>query len=216
MNGWTIFLCVLVVLFLIGQIRVGCSAEYDAQGIGVCIHVGPACIRVFPRKASTKKEEKTKKAKKEKPVKEKKEKPKESIPLTEKVGGALEDVQELLPVLLNALGYFWKKLSVDVLRLEMISGGSDPADAALRFGQASAALGALWYPLVDALDVKDGYARVVPDLNAAEMTLRANVKLTLKIGQILWFAVYFDVQALLRFLCIYRAQAKRKKQRKAD
>ena len=100
MSGPVILLCVLIVLFLIGQIRVGCKAAYDHEGIQVWVRAASFYIRVFPLKKA---EEKPKKEKKPKKPKEKKEKP----PATagEKLGGALGYAQSLLPVLLDAVKY---------------------------------------------------------------------------------------------------------------
>ena len=45
-----ILLCLLIVLFLIGQIRVGCKAAYDHEGVQVWVRVAFFHIRVFPLK----------------------------------------------------------------------------------------------------------------------------------------------------------------------
>ena len=206
-----ILLCLLVVLFLIGQIRVGCKAAYDHEGIQVWIRLGRFYIRVFPLKQ--KGEKKSKKEKKPKKPKKKKEKPPTTV--GEKIGGALGYAQSLLPILLDAVKYFTHKLQVDTLHMRLVAGSPDPADAAMVYGQASAALGALWYPLTNAFDVKDGYAKVDLDFEAKQMTLCVAAALSLKIGQILWFAVYFGIQALVAFLRERKRQKLDKKLRKA-
>ena len=211
MSAPGILLCLLIVLFLIGQIRVGCKAAYDHAGIQVWVRLGKFYLRVFPLKK--KGEEKPKKEKKPKKPKKKKEKP----PTTtkEKIGGALGYVQSLLPVLLDAVKYFSRKLQIDKLHMTLIAGSPDPADAAMVYGNASAALGALWYPLVNAFDVKDGYAKVDLDFEAQQMTLCATAALSIKIGQIIWFAVYFGIRALVAFLRERKRQKNDKKLRKA-
>ena len=210
MSAPGILLCVVIVLFLIGQIRVGCKAAYDHEGIQVWVRAASFYIRVFPLKKA---EEKPKKEKKPKKPKEKKEKP----PATagEKLGGALGYAQSLLPVLLDAVKYFTRKLQVDKLHMKLIAGGTDPADTAMLYGRASAALGALWYPLIHAFDVKDGYAKVDLDFEAQQMSLCATASLSLKIGQILWFAIYFGIRALSAFLRERKRQNVDKKLRKA-
>ena len=210
MSAPGILLCLLIVLFLIGQIRVGCKAAYDHAGIQVWVRLGRFHIRVFPLK---KKGEKPKKEKKPKKPKKKKEKPPATV--GEKIGGALGYAQSLLPILLDAVKYFTHKLQVDKLHMTLIAGSPDPADAAMVYGNASAALGALWYPLVNAFDVKDGYAKVDLDFDAQQMTLCATAALSIKIGQILWFALYFGIRALVAFLRERKRQKNDKKLRKA-
>ena len=153
------------------------------------------------------------KTKKQKPKKPKKPKPEQS--LSEKVGGALEYAQALLPVVLEAAGQFKRKLQADKLVLELTAGGTDPADAAMLYGRASAALGAFWYPLTQALNVKDGRAHVTVDFDAAAMTLYAFLSLSLKLWQILWLVVYFGCKALLAYLKVRREQKRTKQGRKA-
>ena len=212
MRGPVILLCVLVVLFLIGQIRVGCKAAYDHEGVRVWLRIAAFYIPVFPIK---KKPAGDRSVKRKKTKRKKEEKTKEPVPLKEKLGGALGYIQALLPVLLDAVKHFSKKLRIDQLHLTLIAGSPDPADTALVYGRACAALGALWYPLTDAFDVKDGYAKVDLDFETQQMTLCAAAALSLKIGQILWFAIYFGVRALTSFLWEHRRQKNEKKLRKA-
>ena len=84
---------------------------------------------------------------------------------------ALDYAQSLLPIALEAAGQFYHKLRVDTLRLELTVGSHDPGDAALAYGRAAAAMGALWDPLVRAFHVE--------------------ASLSLKLGQVLRLALYF-------------------------
>ena len=208
MSASVILLCVLIVLFLIGQIRVGCKAAYDQNGVQVWVRLAAFHIQILPLKKTNAE----RKPKKEKNPKAKTAgKPKEPVPMKEKIGGALGYLQALLPVILDAVKYFTKKLQIDVLHLRLIAGSSDPADAASVYGKANAVLGALWYPLTNAFDVKDGYAKVNLDFDAQQMTVCATAALSLKIGQILWFALYFGFRALTGFL----RERKRQKNKKS-
>lgn len=212
MSASVILLCVLIVLFLIGQIRVGCKAAYDQNGVQVWVRLAAFHIQILPLKKTNAERN----PKKEKNPKAKKAgKPKEPVPMKEKIGGALGYLQALLPVILDAVKYFTKKLQIDVLHLRLIAGSSDPADAASVYGKANAVLGALWYPLTNAFDVKDGYAKVNLDFDAQQMTVCATAALSLKIGQILWFALYFGFRALTGFLRERKRQKNEKKLRKA-
>ena len=212
MNIPTTLLCIAAVLFVLAQIPLGCSVEYSVQGPKVWVHMGVLKICVFPMK---KKETKGKPQKAQKKKKPKKTVQKEPVSTRQKLGGALAYAQQLLPIVLQALGQFKKKLKMEILRLELISGAIDPADAALRYGQASAVLGALWYPLTEALDVRDGYARVVPDFESNDMSVYAYGKLTIKLGQILWIGVYFGLRGLTAFLSVRKQLKNEQEQRKA-
>lgn len=206
-----VFLIVLAALFLIGQVRVGGLAEYSAEGFRAWVRAGALKIRVFP--LNKKDKPARKKEKRAKPSKKKEEAPPPPKPLTEKAGGALDYARALLPVALDAVGTMYGRLRMDTLELELTVGAADPADAAMRYGQASAALGALWEPLTRAFHVKDGRARVRVDFEAGEMTVYGLASLSIKIGQILWLSVYFGCKALRGFLAVRGRQ--KQQQRKA-
>ena len=208
-----VFLIVLAALFLVGQIRVGGLAEYSAEGFRAWVRAGALKIRVFP--LNKKDKPARKKEKRAKPPKKKEEAPPSPKPLTEKAGGALDYARALLPVALDAVGTMYGKLRMDTLELELTVGAADPADAAMRYGQASAALGALWEPLTRAFHVKDGRARVRVDFEAGEMTVYGLASLSIKIGQILWLSVYFGCKALRGFLAVRGRQKQKQQQRKA-
>ena len=208
-----VFLIVLAALFLVGQIRVGGLAEYSAEGFRAWVRAGALKIRVFP--LNKKDKPARKKEKRAKPPKKKEEAPPPPKPLAEKAGGALDYARTLLPVALDAVGTMYGKLRMDTLELELTVGAADPADAAMRYGQASAALGALWEPLTRAFHVKDGRARVRVDFEAGEMTVYGLASLSIKIGQILWLSVYFGCKALRGFLAVRGRQKQKQQQRKA-
>ena len=146
-NGWTVFALVLVVLFLLGQIRIGVRGEYSAEGLTAQARLGPVRFQVYPVKKQ--KDHKAPKKKKT-PKKEPAEQP--------KAGGPAKLLLRLLPLALEAGGQFRRKLQVDLLRLEVTAGAPDPADAAMIYGRTNAALGAAWQPLTTAFHVKDGRA----------------------------------------------------------
>lgn len=206
MKALYILAAVLAVLFLLGQLRVGGRVEYRAEGLFAWARLGLIRFQVYPWK----------KEKREKPPKKKKaEKAKQETTLAQKVGGALDYAQSLLPIALEAAGQFYHKLRVDTLRLELTVGSPDPADAALRYGQATAALGALWEPLTQAFHVKDGTARVNLDFDSPGMRLYGEASLSLKLGQILWLALYFGGKALRTFLSVRSRRNENQPKRKA-
>ena len=104
---------------------------------------------------------------------------------------------------------------MDRLELELTAAAADPADAALLYGQANAALGAFWYPLTEAFRVKDGTARVNLDFEGQTPTLYANAALSFTLGQLVWLGIYFGLRALRAFLAVRKQQKMKRQQRKA-
>lgn len=214
MKAVHILAVVVLVLLLMGQVRVGGRAEFNAEGFFLWIRLGRFRIKLLP--AKPKGEEKPPKPRK--PKKEKRKKPKEekpSVPLPEKIGGALEYAQALLPVALEAAGGMWRGLRVDTLRLELTAGAADPADAANLYGQANAALGALWYPLIRMFHVKDGAAQVKLDFNAPGMTVYGTAALSIKIGTVMWIGLRVGCKALFGILAARKRLKIKRRQRKA-
>ena len=213
MRALAVLAAAALALFLIGQVRVGGRAEFSAEGFFLWIRLGRFKLKILPAGPKEEKIGKPKKPKKEKePKKPKKEKP--PTPLPEKIGGALEYAQALLPVALEAAKGMWRGLRVDVLELELTAGGSDPADAAMLYGQANAALGALWHPLTRAFHVKDGTARVKLDFDAPGTTLYGQAALSIKIGTLVWIGLGAGWKALFGALAA-RKRLKRKRRKAA-
>lgn len=212
MSGWQILGLVLIIVFLIGQVKVGVGAEFAQDGLTVRARLGWIRIKVFPLPKKEGKKQKKKRKAKKKQSDQSNQKAEKTI--GDKVGGALELAEQFLPLALEAAGCFWRKLVMDELELYLTVGGPDPADAAMLYGRANAALAALWEPITNAFHVKDGHAQVRIDFDAPGMTLYGKAALSLKIGQILWLAVYFGCKALARFLkyrSIYKAKQKERK-----
>lgn len=206
MNGWMILLLVLLILFLVGQIRLGVLAEYSADGPGVWIRAAFLRFQVYPLPA---KDPSKKKQKKKSKPKDTSEKPKLTL------GGKFELAKEFLPLILEAAGCFWKRLVMDELELRLTVGCPDPADCAVRYGQAHAALGAMWVPLNEAFHVKNGRGHVDVDFETDHMTLYAKTALSMKIGQILFLGLWFAIKALKRFLRFRKYQKENAQMRKA-
>lgn len=206
MTGFVILAAVLAVLLLVGQVRVGVRGEYTAAGLTAWARLGPIRLKLWPRKA-----EKPKRSPEKRPPKPEKIPNKTPAPS----GGALDYARELIPVALEAAGQFRKKLQVDQLELVLRAGARDPADAAMVYGYANAALRALWQPLTQSFHVKDGRARVELDFEAQQTTLYASGSMSLKIGQALWLGLYFGLKALSRLSAVKERRSTKDKERKA-
>lgn len=211
MKALFVLAVLVLILLLLGQVRVGGRAEFNEKGFFLWIRLGRFKLKILPAGPKEEKIGKPKKPKKEKePKKPKKEKP--PTPLPEKIGGALEYAQALLPVALEAAKGMWRGLRVDVLELELTAGGGDPADTAMLYGQANAALGALWYPLTRAFHVKDGTARVKLDFDAPGTTVYGQAALSVKIGTLVWIGLGAGWKALFGVLAA-RKRLKRKRRK---
>ncbi len=207
MKGLVILGCVLLCLVLLMQMRVGVQGEYGKAGPRAWARLGPVRLRLWPR--SRKRQPGKREAKPTKPPKEK-EKPEEISK-----GGALDYARELLPLALDAAGQFRKKLRVDRLELVLRAGATDPADAAMVYGCANAALGALWCPLNEAFQIKDGRARVELDFDSQMTTVSAMGAMSLKIGQALWLGLYFGLKGLKKVIAVKGRRGTKDKERKA-
>ncbi|MBE6973576.1 MAG: hypothetical protein E7440_06845 [Ruminococcaceae bacterium] len=182
MTGLFTALMILLVLFLLGQIRIGAQVEYCEDGLFVRVRAGAFLIPVFPVKQ---KKTKAKKIKKEKPPEQKKKK-----------GGMLKLVLDLLPTVLETAGKFRRRLRVDRLEMALTVCACDPADAAMRYGQANALLGSLWQPVIRTFHVKDGHAHVGVDFEGTETLLYILASLSLTIAQTLRLILGFGFRAL--------------------
>ena len=93
MRGWIVLAAVLLLLFLLGQLRLGAVGEYGPGGAGAWFRAGPVRIRLYPRRRSGPSK------------KEKAPKPGKEHPAGEACGGGLlELMKELLPLALEAAG----------------------------------------------------------------------------------------------------------------
>ena len=199
-------------LFLIGQVRVGGRAEFNAQGFFLWIRLGRFHIKILPMKPRAEKPPKEPKKPKKPKKQQKPKKEREPVPLPERIGGALEYAQALLPVGLEAAGGMLRGLRMDTLELELTAGSPDPADAAMLYGEANAALGALWFPLTKAFKVKDGRARVKLDFDAPGITVYGAAALSIKIGTVVWIGLRAGLKALFGALTVRkRLKLKRRK-----
>ena len=173
---------VLLVLLAVGLIRVGAQVEYSEQGLAVWIRAGVLRIPVFPAK---------KRAKKTKPKAAKKTRPD-----TGKKGGRLRLALDFIPVILDTVKRFFHKLRVDRLEMSLVVCAPDPADAAMRYGEANALLGSVWQPMQQVFHVKQAHAHVDVDFEAKESVLYLFASLSLTVAQVLALVLVFGGKAL--------------------
>lgn len=196
-----VLLIILLVLLVLLLIPFGAAVRYDQDGVTAWAKVLFFRIRVFPAK------EKKDKKPKEKKEKKKKEKDKDNDQAEEdkaeekeKKGGTLELVQAALPLIKPALAGVKKRLTITRLELFVTWRSDNPADAAIGYGRANAALGALWALVDTNFKVKKSRLGCNVDFESGSPTVYANAALSLNLWKVLTLVIPLGI----RFLCNYR------------
>lgn len=197
---WMTVLVILAVLVLIGCIPVGVDAAYGEGGVLLSAKIGFFWLQILP--AKPKKTKKPKKPKQQKPAAssapsaapdapaEPAAKKKLALP------GGLNGILRLVNLALSTLGDLRRKLRVEELTLHVTFAGDDPADAALHYGQAWAAVGALMPALDRLFMIKKRDICPILDYNREQMSVDAHLILTITIGR----ALALGLKAGLGFL----------------
>ena len=160
--GWLIALAVVAsVLFL----PLGFSAIYRQNDPGVWLLVGPLRFRVYPGNQK-------KKSQKSAQDKEKKDTSK---------GGSYKDLWPVVRTIYAFLGEFRRKILVRRLELKVILAGEDPADLAMNYGRAWAALGSLTPQLKRLFRIRKQDIEVECDFTAEETLIYARIDVTLTV-----------------------------------
>ena len=206
---------IIVLLILVLLLRVGADASYTDGIFSLAIRIGPFAKKLLPAAKKTEAEQK--------PKKEKKKKEKASAPNAEekkKKSGkkkfTLKDILGIVKIALRTLGNFWRKISIDHLKLHFIFGGGDPYDTVMGFGYFNAAIGALLPLLHKAFNIKDEHYDSKIDFESDKIKIDARVCATIRIGEIL-IVVLCAAYALLRwYLPINRRKKAEEKAAKAN
>lgn len=199
--GWIIFLVVLLLLILAACVlRLGVLACYDENGPWVKVKVGPKYVQVYPivkdpdkeAKKQKKKEAKAaKKAAKEAKKAQKPPKPKVKRP----IGGLLDLVVDILPVVQKAAGALKHTLRIDDLTLDVTWAQEDPADTGIRYGYAWAAAEALLSFLEANFIIKNRQVAVYVDFLEEKPRVYIRAGLSLTLAQILGIGLRTGVGA---------------------
>lgn len=202
MIGWIILSILLLFIILSFVLRLGVLAGYGREGVFVKIRIGPGYLKVFPLKKEPEKTEK-KKQKKER-RKEKKQKKKEKKPQKPKKkvdpGGMLSMVWDMLPAVNEALSKFRRKLQIDKLDLHLTWAADDPADAAIRYGQAWAAVETLLAFLENGFSIKERQVTIDLDFYLEKPLLYLQAGFSLTLAQLTGIGVIAGVKCLKVFL----------------
>ena len=205
-------LIVLAVLVLLALIPLGAHVRYDSEGAFVWLVAGPIRIRLLPKKP--RKPKKDKKEKKEKKS-GKKKKPKE-LPESEEtkekqpLGGLIRDFMPFVRLGLDLLGCFFRKLRVPILTLHLGFGGAnDPASAAINYGRAWSAIGAIMQPIRTKTRIKKENVSCSCDFTQGDMRVFAELKAVFLLGDLVVMAVRYGMRALRLYLRMKKQQKQR-------
>ena len=183
---WMTLLVIFAVLVLIGCIPVGVDARYGADGIFLAAKIGPFRLQLLPQKPKKKKKKPAKQPPAVKPA-EKKPAEKKQNPL---LSGGVDGLMQLLTLALDTLGDLRRKLRVNELTLHVtVPGGDDPAKAAMNYGRAWAAIGALTPAMERLFVIKKRDIRPELDYNETQMKADAHLVTTITIGRSLALAL---------------------------
>ena len=200
---WMTVLVILAVLVLIGCIPVGVDAAYGEGGVLLSAKISFFRLRILPAKPKTPKKEKP--TKPQNPAKKPSPPPAPEHPATPeaqpeqkkfKILGGFDGLLRLANLALSTLGDLRRKLRVEELTLHVTFAGDDPADAALHYGQAWAAVGALMPALDRLFVIKKRDICPILDYNREQMSVDAHLILTITIGR----ALALGLKAGLGFL----------------
>ncbi len=197
--GWLIALGVLI---LLAMLPLGIRLDYNADGVRVTLHVGPVKYTLYPGKKQRNQEQEEPEQKKAvpTPATEAKGKKKES-------GGKLTDFMPLVKTILDLLCDLRRKIRVKELYLRLILASSDPADLAISYGRAWAALGNLMPQLEQLFRIQKRDVEVECDFTASETRCVARLDVTITLGRLLALAVVYGIRTLKEYKTM---QTKRK------
>ncbi len=199
-----ILLAILALLILLSFIlRMGVLAGYGQAGPFVKLRVGPGFIKVYPMKKDQEKAARKKQKKAAKKAKKAKEQANKQLEKKKKKidpGGVFGMVRELLPVLDDAGKKFGKKLQIDTLNLILVWAGDDPADAALRYGQAWAAVENLLAFLENCFVIKERQVEITVDFYREKPLIYLQAGLSMTPAQLMIIGIPVGVKGLKIFL----------------
>ena len=200
MKALIILEIILLILVLLSFLRLGGRAVYAGDGFRADLKVGPLLFRLYPREVKGKSSK----------HKKKKHPDEESAPDR---CGSLELFRQFLPLLLEAVGEFRRKVRIDHIDLELTVAAGDPAAAAIAYGSANALLGMIWPLIENNFNVKDRSLRTGVDFHSDTPVIRADALFTLTLAQLVRIGLRFGPRAWKQYRTIKKAQCA---DRKAD
>ena len=119
-------------------------------------------------------------------------------------GGSWKDFLSLVPIVLDFLGDFRRKLRVNRLELRLVMASGDPCDLAVNYGRAWAALGTVMAQLERVLVIRKRDVKVECDFLASETRVTARVDLTITLGRLIAAVCKFAFRSLAEYFKIMK------------
>ncbi len=201
--GWLIFLAVLL---LLGSMPLGLRLRYDAGGAEAVLLVGVFRLGLYPMSDRLYRLLHRPKKQKTQPVPQAPTAPPQPPP-KKKPGGDWKRFLPLLQTGLDFLGDLRRKLRVDHLTFHLIMAGDDPADLAVYYGRAWAAVGCLMPRLDRAFVIKKRDVQVECDFVGTETRVVFAMDLTIALGRLLGLAVRYGIRIVKQSLAIKKKKA---------
>lgn len=192
---WMTLLVILAALVLIGCIPVGVDARYNADGVFLAAKLGPFRLQLLPQKPKKKpKKRKQQQKQPEKAPASSEPQEKKSNPL---LSGGVDGMLQLLDLAFDTLGDLRRKLRVNELTLHVLIGGAeDPVKAAMGYGRAWAAIGAITPSLERLFVIKKRDILPALDYTISNTQVDAHLVTTITIGRSLALAVHAGIRFL--------------------
>lgn len=201
--GWLIFLAILV---LLGCVPLGLRLRYDAGGPEAVLLVGVFRLGLYPMSDRLQKLLHRPKKQKAQPEAKATTKPGQE-PSPKKPGGDWKRFLPLIQTGLDFLGDLRRKLRVDHLTFHLIMAGDDPADVAVYYGRAWAAVGCLMPQLDRAFVIKKRDVQVECDFVGNETRVVFAMDLSITLGRLLGLVIRYGIRILKQFLDMKKKKA---------
>ena len=177
---WIAAILALLILFLI-LLRLRLTGVYGEGGASLTVSLGAVPVFRLPRPPGSGKEKAEKKPKEKKKTKKKNKEEAEEKPK----GGSVPGFKQLMPIISDALGRLKRRLSIDEMTLWYQSAAEDPAAAALAFGGASAAAGALARPMRELFRIRELDIRTAVSFTETKPKVFARIRMSISVGALL-------------------------------
>lgn len=190
------WLIILAILILLGFVQIGILADYNSDGAGLWLCIGPFRFRLYPGRKSDKKD------KQKRNSNGKTDATRKSNGDAQK--GSLQDFLAVAQFVFEVLSDFRRKIRIKNLQLKLILAGDDPCDLSVNYGRAWAALGALMLQLDRVFIIRNRNVEVECDYLADSTQVRAQVHITITIARLLSMIVFHGVRGLRKYYKIMK------------
>ncbi|MBQ3373953.1 MAG: hypothetical protein IJG40_12580 [Oscillospiraceae bacterium] len=205
----------ILIIFLICQIRVGVDISFVEKKLVLSVKLCGLLVQIYPRKNSKLKKPKQEEPKPEEKKPPKEKKPKKKKPKKEKKGPGLmisgDEIIELLKKVLDGLAKFSRGFSVDRFLLHWVAAGKDPCDTARLFASVNAILSSLAPYCAERFHCRNTDVRTDIVFTTDKMALDFGIAVVLRIGAVfsMLFTILFGVIGILIRNKLYWAKLKR-------